>query len=182
MASGSCAPHQQVEHMAAPTRVAPPSKDPCQRRAVHTWRSSTEIVAPTGERRRLRSSILNYTQTTLRGWGGRIRTFACRNQNPVPYHLATPQCRRRAFVSVGARDHTGCARERQPRPDPREIGRTIGIRGLPRLPPGGAVAITARSGEKRRVAQPGRAPRSGRGGRRFKSSLSDQNFQIKSVT
>src|SRR5262249_17436305 len=26
------------------------------------------------------------------GWGGRIRTSVCRNQNPVPYRLATPQC------------------------------------------------------------------------------------------
>src|SRR5690606_6709146 len=25
------------------------------------------------------------------GWGGRIRTYACRIQRPVPYHLATPQ-------------------------------------------------------------------------------------------
>ena len=25
------------------------------------------------------------------GWGGRIRTCACRYQKPVPYHLATPQ-------------------------------------------------------------------------------------------
>jgi hypothetical protein len=25
------------------------------------------------------------------GWGGRIRTCACRDQNPVPYRLATPQ-------------------------------------------------------------------------------------------
>ena len=25
------------------------------------------------------------------GWGGRIRTYECRDQNPVPYHLATPQ-------------------------------------------------------------------------------------------
>ena len=25
------------------------------------------------------------------GWGGRDRTFECWNQNPVPYHLATPQ-------------------------------------------------------------------------------------------
>ena len=30
----------------------------------------------------------------IAGWGGRIRTSECRNQNPVPYHLATPQCRR----------------------------------------------------------------------------------------
>src|SRR5215472_15590891 len=34
------------------------------------------------------------------GWGGRIRTFGCRNQNPVPYHLATPQ---RARTRAGAR-------------------------------------------------------------------------------
>src|SRR5579864_7275692 len=33
-------------------------------------------------------------------------------------------------------------------------------------------------GLSRRVAQPGRAPRSGRGGRRFESSLSDHNQQI----
>ena len=26
------------------------------------------------------------------GWGGGIRTPECWNQNPVPYHLATPQC------------------------------------------------------------------------------------------
>ena len=25
------------------------------------------------------------------GWGARIRTWECRNQNPVPYRLATPQ-------------------------------------------------------------------------------------------
>ena len=27
----------------------------------------------------------------VNGWGGRDRTYECRNQNPVPYHLATPQ-------------------------------------------------------------------------------------------
>ena len=26
----------------------------------------------------------------LAGWGGRIRTSEWRNQNPLPYHLATP--------------------------------------------------------------------------------------------
>ena len=25
------------------------------------------------------------------GWGARIRTWEWRNQNPLPYHLATPQ-------------------------------------------------------------------------------------------
>ncbi len=29
----------------------------------------------------------------LFGWGGRIRTCECRDQNPVPYHLATPHQR-----------------------------------------------------------------------------------------
>ena len=28
---------------------------------------------------------------TKTGWGGRIRTSAWRNQNPLPYRLATPQ-------------------------------------------------------------------------------------------
>src|SRR4029077_17479710 len=27
----------------------------------------------------------------ISGWGGRIRTSGWRNQNPLPYHLATPQ-------------------------------------------------------------------------------------------
>lgn len=27
----------------------------------------------------------------MRGWGARIRTWECRYQKPVPYHLATPQ-------------------------------------------------------------------------------------------
>src|SRR5258708_3022727 len=27
----------------------------------------------------------------LAGWGARIRTWEWRNQNPLPYHLATPQ-------------------------------------------------------------------------------------------
>ena len=27
----------------------------------------------------------------LCGWGGRIRTSVWRDQNPLPYHLATPQ-------------------------------------------------------------------------------------------
>src|SRR5262249_3197686 len=30
-------------------------------------------------------------ETRLVGWGARIRTWEWRNQNPLPYHLATPQ-------------------------------------------------------------------------------------------
>jgi hypothetical protein len=31
-------------------------------------------------------------ETRLVGWGGRNRTSEWRNQNPLPYRLATPQC------------------------------------------------------------------------------------------
>jgi hypothetical protein len=37
MASGSATPHQQAEHMAAPTSNAEHQLNPCQRGAVHTW-------------------------------------------------------------------------------------------------------------------------------------------------
>ncbi len=37
------------------------------------------------------------------GWGGRIRTYGCGNQNPVPYRLATPQ-REVALNKYGAGD------------------------------------------------------------------------------
>src|SRR6185369_414375 len=38
------------------------------------------------------------------GWGGRDRTYECRNQNPVPYHLATPQrCKPRGAQTRASR-------------------------------------------------------------------------------
>ena len=33
------------------------------------------------------------------GWGGRDRTCAWRDQNPLPYHLATPQ--KVSFLAYG---------------------------------------------------------------------------------
>ena len=36
------------------------------------------------------TSQFNCTSQILYGWGGRIRTCACGDQNPVPYRLATP--------------------------------------------------------------------------------------------
>src|SRR6185312_5916778 len=36
------------------------------------------------------------------GWGAWIRTREWRNQNPLPYHLATPQCRH-AATRAGSR-------------------------------------------------------------------------------
>jgi hypothetical protein len=41
----------------------------------------------------------------LLGWGGRIRTSAWRNQNPLPYHLATPH--RAAHPLLRRADHSG---------------------------------------------------------------------------
>jgi hypothetical protein len=39
---------------------------------------------------------------TLAGWGARIRTWEWRNQNPLPYHLATPQPgKRRNLLKIG---------------------------------------------------------------------------------
>jgi hypothetical protein len=39
------------------------------------------------------------TRPVNTGWGGRIRTSVSRNQNPLPYHLATPHSRERSKLS-----------------------------------------------------------------------------------
>ena len=39
----------------------------------------------------LRVSGIASPSAGMPGWGGRIRTSAWWNQNPLPYHLATPQ-------------------------------------------------------------------------------------------
>jgi hypothetical protein len=41
------------------------------------------------------------------GWGGRIRTSGCENQNLVPYHLATPH--QQNGISVTVRDPNSAA-------------------------------------------------------------------------
>jgi hypothetical protein len=38
----------------------------------------------------IRKGYDSRSETGLVGWGGRDRTSECWNQNPVPYHLATP--------------------------------------------------------------------------------------------
>jgi hypothetical protein len=38
---------------------------------------------------RLAFLITYFSDNLDRGWDGRIRTCECRDQNPVPYHLAT---------------------------------------------------------------------------------------------
>ncbi len=47
------------------------------------------------------------TETGLAGWGGRIRTSEWRNQNPLPYHLATPQSGLAPGIAHGPADHNG---------------------------------------------------------------------------
>src|SRR3954466_8391547 len=52
------------------------------------WRDPLDL---TPERRRNSRRLLSLAEQGPAGWGGRDRTFECWNQNPVPYHLATPQ-------------------------------------------------------------------------------------------
>jgi hypothetical protein len=47
-----------------------------------------QIHAKMAARRDNNSCNIKYL---VAGWGGRIRTSAWRNQNPLPYRLATPQ-------------------------------------------------------------------------------------------
>ena len=44
------------------------------------------------------------------GWGARIRTWECRYQKPMPYHLATPQRGRFLHGLPGARNQAKGAR------------------------------------------------------------------------
>jgi len=82
MASGSCAPRQQVEHMAAPTSLAKHSNSPCQRRAVHTWRRS-ELRRST---RSGRSSTLSGRAADLTDLTGLIQM-----RLPVPVDCRTTE-------------------------------------------------------------------------------------------
>src|ERR1700738_3567748 len=45
----------------------------------------------------------NSLKRGLPGWGGRIRTSAWGNQNPLPYHLATPQQTVRKAAGLASR-------------------------------------------------------------------------------
>ncbi len=125
------------------------------------------------------------------GWGARIRTWEWRYQKPLPYHLATPQC-------AGERRYRRRARAWQPAcrvPGGRRAGalwtafcgRPAPLPSIPfgrsaflPLRPGGPAAISRSPDDNRlrSVAQSGSAPRSGRGGRRFKSCHSDHSFPV----
>lgn len=49
------------------------------------------------------------------GWGGRNRTFAWRNQNPLPYRLATPHHRCIKVATEGGGTILGASEGRNPR-------------------------------------------------------------------
>ena len=61
----------------------------CVKRALRRWIGSSGPPGQAGGQplRHARQARM----TLAAGWGGRDRTSACRNQNPVPYRLATPQ-------------------------------------------------------------------------------------------
>src|SRR5665647_3304150 len=85
------------------------------------------------------------------GWGGMIRTSGCRDQNPVPYHLATPQRR----TAEAPRGTTPPAAKRQDIVSPRartarrgrlQIADAPGAGGRQRRPPtAGLRAVTLAS-------------------------------------
>src|SRR5208337_1249197 len=47
--------------------------------------------------------VIDITNDINTGWGGRIRTSAWRNQNPLPYRLATPQLAERLVRTKSGR-------------------------------------------------------------------------------
>ena len=132
------------------------------------------------------------------GWGGRDRTSEWRNQNPLPYRLATPHRRRgnSAFQRKGEsslRRNGGlsCAdagSDRDFKEFPTSARRHDGLlrfsqQVLVAAPQRRYKTAASRFGAKisrafsdRSVAQPGSAPASGAGGRRFESSHSDHSF------
>src|SRR6185295_15276148 len=89
------------------------------------------------------------------GWGGRDRTYECRNQNPVPYHLATPQGKPFARGNIiNVRQTTtaggGSAREQQIRPFLRRFHRRFHRCLLSRAAPARALAARRIRKRKRR--------------------------------
>ena len=88
--------HPRSNHWAVKRRSHPPDKlkswdwgDLCFCLPRPPERPSVSVAAALA-RGRTRHSFLPLMKERT-GWGGRDRTSACRNQNPVPYRLATPQ-------------------------------------------------------------------------------------------
>ena len=69
-----------------------------------------ESRRPVGEQKSRIAGFFAYsarqkTNSGLTGWGAWIRTRGWRNQNPLPYHLATPQYHSSAFRIAAASNH-----------------------------------------------------------------------------
>jgi hypothetical protein len=148
-------PNQSLSHI-KPVSGTPKRKleNGEQRLAPENLRYTTENLEIAGQRL-ARTSLRrgnvggfhtpgNHTaETGLAGWGARIRTWEWRNQNPLPYHLATPHRPPREHVPFlpnpagtcaksSARDDSGGApddqRPRLPRLMPDAITRAaIGV-------------------------------------------------------
>lgn len=62
------------------------------RGGVATFRQPFDLLAETNAiASRSGRNGRGKTRKARFGWGGRIRTYGTRDQNPLPYHLATPQ-------------------------------------------------------------------------------------------
>jgi hypothetical protein len=109
------------------------------------------------------------------GWGARIRTWEWRNQNPLPYHLATPhrphegrgpQLYSEGILRAILREEAALAGYGHGRYNARSPGAILTGR-IRRCPFGLTVG--------RSVAQPGSALASGARGREFESPRSDHS-------
>src|SRR5215510_3333207 len=59
-------------------------------RQEQTFRMSGRITFRMPVPKKVRRPVTDWDETLNSGWGGRTRTSEWRNQNPLPYHLATP--------------------------------------------------------------------------------------------
>ena len=111
---GKAAAHPGFDEMAPPaallalrictsysTRLAPCIRGHLVRNAAHEG-SCISLLDTTGQA--ARAKLVGGPPVAVIGWGGRDRTYECRNQNPVPYHLATPQGNRSRFEISGCRE------------------------------------------------------------------------------
>ena len=116
------------------SRPRPLAFVPADLKAADEIRSKGYTVGTRAMLRRLRlwDSVSNFN-----GWGGRIRTSVWRNQNPLPYHLATPHWRARTILGRDARGNGSPA-----------AGDEIGCRGE-HLPPVGGIVLTTVTGVRR---------------------------------
>ena len=75
-----------------PTRDSGPKSDGVTADPVHAARMRPAgTVLTYGNVVRSFPTLRQRAETLLVGWGAWIRTRGWRNQNPLPYHLATPQ-------------------------------------------------------------------------------------------